>query len=429
MARRFNEGDLRHLKRGDLVTLVEGQINKWPTSSKGKFKRHKTNMEDMKWALINCEFTTSLPLPSPTLVPGVTQTHVAIPPPPIESNVAATASITAGQVSQFSDPENRHGEVQGSPLEHGSTAAENVNIELQDLPLEQRSILLLVEDTRRLLNERISQRIEVSVSNRDNCETGQWRASAAEVVSALQGSISAFQGPARIGTADEEAREFTKFFGTIVDRDYHDAPELDSHLLLIPSNDRLNLIIARRKILCCCKVQVPFSGPCSRAFGVGQEFRQAPDFICGNIGQEKREPLTDDEQAWLTKKANEMEGFNAFQKHHNQRLTNSDRVKYWKFASNFCKANYKKYWPVGIERSGSGPTIRKDSLEVILGMKRTALDQAINMGRILEMYYDDDSSHQSAEVVSRIEGGEEAESAGSEALAKFLMQWEKDHPI
>jgi hypothetical protein len=65
----------------------------------------------------------------------------------------------------------------------------------------------------------------------------------------------------------------------------------------------------------------------------------------------KREPLTDDKQAWLTKKANEMEGFNAFQKHHNQRLTNLNRVKYWKFVSNFCKANYKKYWPVGIERS------------------------------------------------------------------------------
>ncbi|KAJ7906712.1 hypothetical protein B0H13DRAFT_1880307 [Mycena leptocephala] len=391
MARRFNDGDLRHLKRGDPVTLVEGQINKWPTSLKGKFKRHKTNMEDMKWALMNYEFTTSLPLPSPTLVPGVTQTHVAIP-----LHLLKLMWLRPLRPPPFSDPENRHGEVQGSPLEHGSTAAENVNIELQDLPLERRSILLLVEDTRRLLNERISQRIEVSVRNRDNCETGQWRASAAEVVSALQGSISAFQGPARIGTADEEAREFTKFFG--------------------------------RKILCCCKVQVPFSRPCSRAFGVGQEFRQAPTSSAATSVKRKREPQTDDEQAWLTKKANEMEGFNAFQKHHNQRLTNSDRVKYWKFASNFCKANYKKYWPVGIERSGSGPTIRKDSLEVILGMKRTALDQAINMGRILEMYYDDDSSHQSAEVVSRIEGEEEAESAGSEVLAKFLIQWERTTP-
>ncbi|KAJ7906714.1 hypothetical protein B0H13DRAFT_1880309 [Mycena leptocephala] len=376
MARRFNDGDLRHLKRGDPVTLVEGQINKWPTSLKGKFKRHKTNMEDMKWALMNYEFTTSLPLPSPTLVPG--------------------------QVAQFSDPENRHGEVQGSPLEHGSTAAENVNIELQDLPLERRSILLLVEDTRRLLNERISQRIEVSVRNRDNCETGQWRASAAEVVSALQGSISAFQGPARIGTADEEAREFTKFFGTIVDRDYHDAPELDSHLLLIPSNDRLNLIIATigqgAKFSVAAKSRSPSPDHVAELLEWAKNSAR-PRLHCGNIGQEKTGTTTDDEQAWLTKKANEMEGFNAFQKHHNQRLTNSDRVKYWKFASNFCKANYKKYWPVGIERSGSGPTIRKDSLEVILGMKRTALDQAINMGRILEMYYDDDSSHQSAEVL------------------------------
>jgi hypothetical protein len=54
-------------------------------------------------------------------------------------------------------------------------------------------------------------------------------------------------------------------------------------------------------------------------------------------------------------------------------------------------------------------------------MKRTALDQAIKMGRILEMYYDGDSSNQSAEVVSRIEGEEEAESAGSDTLAKFRI--------
>jgi hypothetical protein len=179
-------------------------------------------------------------------------------------------------------------------------------------------------------------------------------------------------GPARIGTADEEAREFTKFFGTIVDRDYHDAPELDSHLLLIPSNDRLNLIIATIGVLfyhsffpslliiqqgakfsVAAKSRSPSPDHVAELLEWAKNSARPPTSSAATSVKRKREPLTDDEQAWLTKKANEMEGFNAFQKHHNQRLTNSDRVKYWKFASNFCKANYKKYWPVGIERSVS----------------------------------------------------------------------------
>jgi hypothetical protein len=60
--------------------------------------------------------------------------------------------------------------------------------------LEHRSLVLLIQDTRRLLIEKISQRIEVSVITRENCKTDEWRASPREVVSALQASISAFQG-------------------------------------------------------------------------------------------------------------------------------------------------------------------------------------------------------------------------------------------
>jgi hypothetical protein len=56
--------------------------------------------------------------------------------------------------------------------------------------------------------------------------------------------LSPLQGPARVGIADEEDPEFTKFFGTIMEHEYLDSPELSSQLLLIPRNDRLKLTIA-----------------------------------------------------------------------------------------------------------------------------------------------------------------------------------------
>lgn len=51
-------------------------------------------------------------------------------------------------------------------------------------------------------------------------------------------------GPARVGAPAEEATEFTRFFGTIVDRDYIDAPDPGSQLLLVPSDGKLHLTIS-----------------------------------------------------------------------------------------------------------------------------------------------------------------------------------------
>ncbi|KAJ7615128.1 hypothetical protein DFH06DRAFT_1146008 [Mycena polygramma] len=83
---------------------------------------------------------------------------------------------------------------------------------------------------------------------------------------------------------------------------------------------------------------------------------------------------------------------------------------------------------IPLQRSEKGPTVKKDDLELILGMKRTALDQAINMGRILEKYYG--ATPRAVEVVNKIEGGEqESDAVGSGALAKFLVEYEKEHPV
>jgi hypothetical protein len=56
-------------------------------------------------------------------------------------------------------------------------------------------------------------------------------------------------------------------------------------------------------------------------------------------------------------------------------------------------------------------------------MGTTALAHAVNMTRIANIYYD--GPHRASEVVEKIE---EVGTTDSNALATFLVQWEKDHP-
>ncbi|KAJ7719830.1 hypothetical protein B0H16DRAFT_1474715 [Mycena metata] len=120
-------------------------------------------------------------------------------------------------------------------------------------------------------------------------------------------------------------------------------------------------------------------------------------------------------------------GFEKFQSSHNQRLTNLDRTVYWRFAARFSAKYYKVPWPAGISLSG-GNTVRKAAIETVLGMKSTALTQAENSSRVLAIYYD--GTHKSEEVVKRVEETTEGKAdTGSGVLYKFLVQWEKDHPV
>ncbi|KAJ6491448.1 hypothetical protein C8R47DRAFT_1214829 [Mycena vitilis] len=387
----------------------------------------------MKWALINCEFTTELPLTTAT--PSAPQNQAPTIPLPLIGPVSVTLPSTAqhehehGPSSEvLSNAEAQAIEI----LEPSSGAVEPTSGTIQ-VSVEHRSILLLIEDARSLFKDKISKRITVPVINHESCKPGEWRARPQGVMNALQTSISFLEGPAKIGTADEEAPEFTMYFGTVVGRTYCDAPDLGSYLLLIPSKNKLNLIanfIGGPKLPLFAEKRFPTEIKPSSEISKVEESAENAASSSKTSGKRKREALTEDETDFLTKRVKEKDaaGFSSFQKNHNQRLSNLDRVKYWLFAANFCKGNQKRSWPVGIEHSEKGPTVKKDDLELVLGMKRTALDQAINMGRILEKYYG--ASPRALEVVNQIEGGEqESDAVGSGALAKFLIEYEKDHPV
>ncbi|KAJ6551055.1 hypothetical protein DFH09DRAFT_1086371 [Mycena vulgaris] len=63
------------------------------------------------------------------------------------------------------------------PVEFLNTLPESSKSIPQDSPVERRSIVLFPEDTRRLLNERTTHHVDVSVLNRKDCGTREWRAS------------------------------------------------------------------------------------------------------------------------------------------------------------------------------------------------------------------------------------------------------------
>ncbi|KAJ7843025.1 hypothetical protein B0H13DRAFT_2413156 [Mycena leptocephala] len=112
------------------------------------------------------------------------------------------------------------------------------------LLLEGWTLILKFKDTRRLLIEKSPsvlkfQSLLVKTARQMNGGQAQGKWSCVELL-----YLSPLQGPARVGIADEEDPEFTKFFGTIMEHEYLDSPELSSQLLLIPRNDRLKLTIA-----------------------------------------------------------------------------------------------------------------------------------------------------------------------------------------
>ncbi|KAJ7279435.1 hypothetical protein C8J57DRAFT_1221106 [Mycena rebaudengoi] len=110
---------------------------------------------------------------------------------------------------------------------------------------ERRSVLLLIEDTRRRIHEKIAQPVKVAVINSANASGAiESTASSREIIGALQTSISAFQGPARIGAPNPENPSYTEFFATIAGFEYLESDIHTDARLIIPANSTLNLTLA-----------------------------------------------------------------------------------------------------------------------------------------------------------------------------------------
>ncbi|KAJ7816641.1 hypothetical protein B0H13DRAFT_1923457 [Mycena leptocephala] len=373
----YTSSDFVGLQRDDLVAFMLRQPEKWP-STLGKFKRGKTNMDTMRNGLLNGEFTTDIP-----------SKQLASPDPttlnPIPSQVASSARVD--------EPDHS-----ANP-----TPRDNDN----DMSTGERCS----RDTRRRIHERISNVLK-SLSR--------------EILDALQESISAFKGPARIGAPNPENPTYIEFFATIPGFEYLESDIHANARLIISSNVTLNLTIsAIGGARIPEKSQLPdhFEELSGWAKNKSEAMLNPPATSVRTKRKVTIESLTDGELSWIVGRVKSMPGFDVFEANQNQRLSNLARVNYWKSAAHFSAQYYKTQWPTCISLSG-GNTIRKSAIEVALRMGTTALANAVNMTRITNLYYD--GPHRSSEVVAKIE---ETGTTDSDALAKFLVQWEKDPPI
>ncbi|KAJ7785103.1 hypothetical protein DFH07DRAFT_763717 [Mycena maculata] len=373
LERRYDPADLARLKRSDLVALVQRQLEKWPTQTLGKFRPQKTNMDIMKTALTsaNSQFTNNKPAERPA---SPIVDNLWLPPPrppsPGPSERPAPGVITPQSLSEY------------------------------------RSILLLVEDTRSI-GEKVSHRVRVSVINPENAATGEWQASSQEIVDELQASIAAFRGPARIGISDPENPGYTIFLATITGPEYqaNDAPS-SPILVDVPQSGTLKLTVSHIGGLLLLFV---FYGAAKRLqseslpdtkgeLSASTQVNIDPQSLVSSSKKKKSitEALTEKELTWITEKAQSTAGFDEFKLNQNRRLSNSERVRYWRFAAAFSTTYYKAQWPRGIELSG-GKSVKKNAIKAALGMETTMLTQALNMAKIVGIYYD--GPHRSSEVV------------------------------
>ncbi|KAJ7036872.1 hypothetical protein C8F04DRAFT_1180901 [Mycena alexandri] len=431
MERKFTHSDLTDLTRSQLVELVEAQLHLWPVASKGKFRRGKTNMKVMTDALLTGQFTTREPL-SPAPSGNILPLPLPVLPVPVENSAEsqhATTQIVPVVPFILADADISQVSEEPGPSSLPTDAA------LEGMNTEGRtcSIVLLIEDTRHFFNDKISQRVQVPVAHSGD---GKTQVNAKDVILALQTSIAACEGPARIGTPDLENPEFTTFFGILEGREYIELAENESQILVVPRDRRLELTIARigfcQGVKAAVREEKPATTPLPDPFTQFEEFtrteqvRLAASPAATTVKKKPPKPLTSEERDWLTAKVEAMGGFETFKKHHNQRLNNLNRVLYWKFAADFSRKYYKTEWPIlRVDHEHSnGTLIRKHALETVLNMKTTALNQAINMSRILDKCYH--GATKSREVVDSVENTE-SESLGSEALVNFLLAWDKEH--
>ncbi|KAF7330286.1 hypothetical protein MVEN_02466500 [Mycena venus] len=221
--------------------------------------------------------------------------------------------------------------------------------------------------------------------------------------SALLGASSPSQnpGPARLGVPDVDNEGYQVLFATIPDPNELEAEvQVSEKILCIPNSNILHLFILSVT-----------SGVLSNKSASSSRPKAGTD--------KHAIPLTTDEFNYLRGLAENTPGFAAFDGKHNQRLVNLARVNFWRFAGRFCDQYFKASWPAGIQRSGTGRAITKSAIESVLGLGQTALNEAIQMTRLISIYYDE-GPHRAEEVVKMVENeGQTADLVGADVLKKI----------
>ncbi|KAJ7912617.1 hypothetical protein B0H13DRAFT_2006415 [Mycena leptocephala] len=143
---------------------------------------------------------------------------------------------------------------------------------------------------------------------------------------------------------------------------------------------------------------------------------------------------------WLQRHFSSRPDYTTFNSNHSKVLQNSERVAYWRFASNAKQDLHKKpgrptFHPPKYDIASPLPNIIAQMLQKISGtalhmalrMASTAFSEAIQTIRIIDFYTAEGTSY-SPEVAAEISKADDP-NPNAGVLKAFLLQWEKAHGL
>ncbi|KAJ7749847.1 hypothetical protein DFH07DRAFT_1034832 [Mycena maculata] len=280
-----------------------------------------------------------------------------------------------------------------------------------------KEIQLLIDDLRPMNAINTFQRVKVHAVDSESCEEGEWRANAREIISALQNSNGRLSGSGRIGVPAPFNPSYTEFFVQMVATEPIETLVFEPQCLIIPRSNRLNLRVHRIN-----SGNEPKEPEIELGSPIGSTPIPAPAPVASASGTAKSTP-TELELNWLKNTIRKRPDYATFEANHNKILQNIDRVKYWRFAFAVDKQLHKSSYPSEISSS----KVSKAAIHAALQMQTTALAEAIQMVRIIDLYTTEGANF-SAEVALEI-GKSDQEDPKATVLKAFLLNWEKTHPI
>ncbi|KAJ7737622.1 hypothetical protein DFH07DRAFT_985497, partial [Mycena maculata] len=388
----YTEGDLKGLKRAELVALINRQLNKWPLP-RGKLS--KVNMPELRAKLLD-----------PAL--GFTTTNTPLPGASHNTAPAVATQPGDAEVDLNSNP--------GQPMDVELNAAEGKGTSHELRAASVKEIQLLIDDLRPMNAINTFQRVKVHAIDSESCEEGEWRANAREIISALQNSNGRLSGSGRIGVPAPFNPSYTEYFVQMVATEPIEALVFEPQCLIIPRSNRLNLRVHRMN-----SGNEPKEPEIESGFLIGRTSMPAPPVASGS-GTAKNTP-TELEVNWLKNTIKKRPDYATFEANRNKILQNIDRVQYWRFAFAVDKQLHKSSYPSEISSS----KVSKAAIHAALQMQTTALAEAIQMVRIIDLYTTEDVNF-SVEVALEI-GKSDQEDPKATVLKAFLLNWEKTHPI
>ncbi|KAJ7123322.1 hypothetical protein C8R43DRAFT_1148203 [Mycena crocata] len=365
--RRFCEADLEGKTKHDLADIIRGQMHHWPAEI--NFSESKLKKEVLQSAILDNGFT----------IPGT---------PPTASVDPTTPQVLSGSIRLPTPP---------APVSSRQPTP--------PAPLEHRSLDLLIEDIREQPVNKFIQTLVLSSTG--DLPTGGWTVNTTELLKALQESPSALDGAVKLAVTDPINNGWKRYFVKVLGSQSLQDASPSPVQLEIPADSRLKIIVED-------SLPPVNHRKRERSPSVSDHKPHAPESSKGSLPPKKRTSQAEPKDvSWLKDSLLKRSGYSSFTENHKKKLTNQDRVVFWKFAAEFSTEYFNK--PSGATEN-LGKPLKKASVEAALDMGATALAEAEKMTRILNKFTAPEVTDRAAQET--IEG---------RSFIDFLTQWDKSH--